>query len=105
VFAANEMPLDLGLSGDHHCVMSTSSLPGLTDVCVRGSAARYAFDLADRSASGWVVPLGASGVLGDPHHHDQLPLWLRGALAPADGEATREDRSFTTSVDGVGTAT
>ena len=85
VFAPDEEPFDLGLSGDHHCVMSTSSLPGLTDVCVRASAARYAWDLADRSASGWVVPLGASGVLGDPHHHDQLPLWLRGALAPVAG--------------------
>ena len=91
VFAPDEEPFDLGVSGDHHCVMSTSSLPGLTDVCVRGSAARYAFDLADRSASGWVVPLGASGVLGDPHHHDQLPLWRRGELAPVEGPLTRED--------------
>jgi len=98
VFAPGEEPIDLGLSGDHHCVMSTSSLPGLTDVCIRASAARYAWDLADRSASRWVVPLGASGVLGDPHHHDQLPLWLRGELAPivtAWEELTREDRSFT----------
>jgi penicillin amidase len=83
--------------------MSTASLPGLTDVCVRGSAARYAWDLADRSASGWVVPLGASGVLGDPHHHDQLPLWLRGELAPVESSLTREDRSFTTTLEGFGT--
>ena len=103
VFAADEEPFDLGLSGDHHCVMSTSSLPGLTDVCIRASAARYAWDLADRSASAWVVPLGASGVLGDAHHHDQLPLWLSGTLAPVRGELTREDRSFTTEVDGLGT--
>ena len=91
VFAPTEEPFDLGVSGDHHCVMSTSSLPGLTDVCVRGSAARYAWDLADRSASGWVVPLGASGVLGEPHHHDQLPLWLRGQLAPVQGSLIPED--------------
>ncbi|HET6985049.1 MAG TPA: GNAT family N-acetyltransferase, partial [Kribbella sp.] len=103
VFAPDEEPFDLGLSGDHHCVMSTSSLPGLTDVCVRASAARYAWDLADRSASGWVVPLGASGVLGDPHHHDQLPLWLRGELAPVQGSVTREDLSFTLVLDGFGT--
>jgi penicillin amidase len=83
VFAPGEQPFELRLSGDHHCVLSTSSLPGLTDLCVRASAARYAWDLADRSASRWVVPLGASGVLGDPHHHDQLPLWLSGQLAPA----------------------
>jgi penicillin G amidase len=103
VFAPDEEPFDLGVSGDHHCVMSTSSLPGLTDVCVRGSAARYAFDLADRSASGWVVPLGASGVLGDPHHHDQLPLWQRGELAPVAGSLTREEMSFACVLDGFGT--
>jgi penicillin G amidase len=82
LFAEGEEHLELALSGDHHCVMSTSSLPGLTDVCIRASAARFAWDLADRSRSGWIVPLGASGVLGEPHHHDQLPLWLRGELAP-----------------------
>jgi penicillin amidase len=82
LFAADEEPIDLALSGDHHCVLSTSSLPGLTDVCIRGSAARYAWDLARREDSAWIVPLGASGVLGEPHHHDQLPLYLRGELAP-----------------------
>ncbi|HWD83377.1 MAG TPA: GNAT family N-acetyltransferase [Kribbella sp.] len=103
VFAPHEEPVDLGLSGDHHCVMSTSSLPGLTDVCIRASAARYAWDLADRSASRWIVPLGASGVLGDPHHHDQLPLWLNGSLAPALGPAAREETRFSIDVDGFGT--
>lgn len=103
VFAPGEEPYDLSLSGDHHCVMSTSSLPGLTDVCIRASAARYAWDVADRSASRWVVPLGASGVLGDPHHHDQLPSWLRGSLVPADGAVVREDRTYSVAVDGFGT--
>ncbi|GAA3145025.1 hypothetical protein GCM10010530_75870 [Kribbella aluminosa] len=103
VFAPSEEPFDLGLSGDHHCVMSTSSLPGLTDVSIRASAARYAWDLADRSASSWIVPLGASGVLGDPHHHDQLPLWLQGSLAPVDDQVTREDRGHEHTVDGFGT--
>lgn len=103
VFARDEEPLDLGLSGDHHCVLSTSSLPGLTDVCIRASAARYAWDLADRTASSWVVPLGASGVLGDPHHHDQLPMWLQGSLAPAVGAVAREDRGYTVEMEGFGT--
>ncbi|MFF0338412.1 GNAT family N-acetyltransferase [Kribbella sp. NPDC004875] len=102
VFAPGEEPYDLGLSGDHHCVLSTSSLPGLTDVCVRASAARYAWDLADRSASRWVVPLGASGVLGDPHHHDQLPYWLRGSLLPVDGATVREERTYKVTVGGFG---
>ncbi|MFC8882588.1 penicillin acylase family protein [Streptomyces cinereoruber] len=71
-----------GLAGDHDCVLSTSSVPGWTDRSARASAARYVWDLADRERSGWVVPFGASGVPGDPHHQDQLPLWLRGELAP-----------------------
>ncbi|MCX5225427.1 penicillin acylase family protein [Streptomyces sp. NBC_00233] len=71
-----------GLGGDHDCVLSTSSVPGWTDRSARASAARYVWDLADRERSGWIVPFGASGVPGDPHHRDQLPLWLRGGLAP-----------------------
>ncbi|MFD7324531.1 penicillin acylase family protein [Streptomyces sp. NPDC059875] len=70
-----------GLAGDHDCVLSTSSVPGFTDRAARASAARYVWDLADRDNSLWVVPFGASGVAGDPHHRDQLPLWLRGDLA------------------------
>ncbi|MFG3549278.1 penicillin acylase family protein [Streptomyces sp. NPDC047725] len=71
-----------GLSGDHDCVLCTSAVPGLTDRAARGPAARYVWDLADRQDSRWVVPHGASGVPGSPHHHDQLPLWLAGELAP-----------------------
>uniref|UniRef100_A0AAU3HY94 Penicillin acylase family protein n=1 Tax=Streptomyces sp. NBC_01393 TaxID=2903851 RepID=A0AAU3HY94_9ACTN len=70
------------LSGDNDCVLSTSSLPGLTDLSARGPAARYVWDLADRDDSLWVVPFGADGVPGTAHHRDQLPLWLRGDLAP-----------------------
>ncbi|MFC8918889.1 penicillin acylase family protein [Streptomyces sp. NPDC047821] len=70
------------LDGDHDCVLSTSSVPGLTDHSARGPAARYVWDLARREDSLWVVPFGASGVPGDPHRRDQLPLWLRGDLVP-----------------------
>jgi penicillin amidase len=69
-----------GLAGDHDCVLSTSAVPGLTDGAARGPAARYVWDLADRAASRWIVPFGADGVPGSPHHRDQLPLWLRGEL-------------------------
>ena len=71
-----------GLSGDHDCVLCTSAVPGLTDLAARGPAARYVWDLARREDSLWVVPLGASGVPGSPHHDDQLPLWLKGDLVP-----------------------
>ncbi|GHB11897.1 MULTISPECIES: GNAT family N-acetyltransferase [Streptomyces] len=71
-----------GLAGDHDCVLSTSGVPGVTDLCARGPAARFVWDLARREDSLWVVPFGASGVPSDTHHHDQLPLWLRGELVP-----------------------
>ncbi|MER6716538.1 penicillin acylase family protein [Streptomyces sp. NPDC000877] len=70
------------LSGDHDCVLCTSGVPGLTDRAARGPAARYVWDLARREDSRWVVPLGASGVPGSPHHRDQLPHWLAGDLVP-----------------------
>ncbi|WP_079040505.1 penicillin acylase family protein [Streptomyces prasinus] len=70
------------LSGDHDCVLCTSSVPGLTDLAARGPAARYVWDLARREDSRWVVPLGASGVPGSPHHRDQSPLWLVGDMVP-----------------------
>ncbi|MCW2792749.1 MAG: sle [Nocardioides sp.] len=73
---------EVGVSGDLDCVRCTGSLPGVTDGCYRGSVARYVWDLADRGASGWVVPLGAAGDPADPHHHDQLPLWAAGDLVP-----------------------
>ncbi|MEU8459960.1 penicillin acylase family protein [Streptomyces sp. NPDC029003] len=71
-----------GLGGDHDCVNATSSVPGFTDRFARASAARYVWDLADRDSSLWVVPLGADGVTGSPHHLDQLPLWARCELVP-----------------------
>ncbi|GGS93318.1 penicillin acylase family protein [Streptomyces violaceus] len=70
------------LSGDHDCVLCTSGVPGLTDRAARGPAARYVWDLARRDDSRWVVPLGASGVPGSPHHRDQLSRWLVGDLVP-----------------------
>ncbi|MEU2285409.1 penicillin acylase family protein [Streptomyces sp. NPDC013178] len=70
------------LSGDHDCVLCTSAVPGWTDLAARGPAARYVWDLARREDSRWVVPHGADGHPDSPHHHDQLPLWLTGELAP-----------------------
>ncbi|MGC9537136.1 penicillin acylase family protein [Streptomyces sp. UG1] len=81
-----------GLSGDHDCVLSTSAVPGLTDLSARGPSARYVWDLADREASLWVVPLGASGIPGSPHHRDQLPLWLGGELAPVVTDFTELEK-------------
>ncbi|MGW3438414.1 GNAT family N-acetyltransferase [Streptomyces bacillaris] len=71
-----------GLAGDHDCVLSTSGVPGVTDLFARGPAARYVWDLARREDSLWVVPFGASGVPGSPHHRDQTELWASGRPAP-----------------------
>ncbi|MEV4877473.1 GNAT family N-acetyltransferase [Streptomyces cyaneofuscatus] len=71
-----------GLAGDHDCVLSTSGVPGITDLFARGPAARYVWDLARREDSLWVVPFGASGVPGSAHHRDQTELWASGRLAP-----------------------
>ena len=69
------------LAGDNDCVRCTGALPG-SDTAYRGSVARYVWDLAGLDRSGWVVPLGASGDLADPHHHDQLAAWVDGTLLP-----------------------
>ncbi|WP_328426344.1 penicillin acylase family protein [Streptomyces sp. NBC_00443] len=81
-----------GLSGDHDCVLCTSAVPGLTDLSARGPAARYVWDLADREASRWVVPLGASGIPASPHHRDQLPLWVGGDLVPVVTDFTKLEK-------------
>lgn len=80
--APDEEEIRPGLAGDHDCVLSTSSVPGVTDLFARGPAARYVWDLARREDSRWVVPFGATGVPGSAHHRDQTPLWARGELAP-----------------------
>ncbi len=80
-FTPPELPA-LPVDGDGDCVRCTGSLPGVTDEAYRGSVARYVWDLADREASGWVVPLGADGRPGHAHHLDQLPLWAAGELVP-----------------------
>ncbi|MGW0771693.1 GNAT family N-acetyltransferase [Streptomyces sp. NPDC002676] len=93
-----------GLAGDHDCVLCTSAVPGLTDLAARGPAARYVWDLSRRENSRWVVPFGADGVPGAPHHGDQLPLWLRGDLAPVVTDWTLLTHEHTEQrIDGYGT--
>ncbi|MDN3243488.1 GNAT family N-acetyltransferase [Glycomyces tritici] len=70
-----------GMSGDADCVLSTSGAPGITEDFARGPAARWAWDLADREHSRWIVPFGTSGAPG-PHLRDQFPLWRDGELVP-----------------------
>ncbi len=69
------------LPGDTDTVRCTAWTPG-SEVTVRGSVARLVWDLADRSRSRWVVPLGASGLPDSPHHTDQHAAWARGDALP-----------------------
>ncbi|CAM3048703.1 penicillin acylase family protein [Skermania piniformis] len=68
-----------GLGGDAECVFANAAAVG-SYVCVLGSAARYVWDLSDRDAGRWVVPLGASGDPRSPNFQDQTPIWACGEL-------------------------
>ncbi|WP_264030514.1 penicillin acylase family protein [Cellulosimicrobium sp. SH8] len=72
----------LPLGGDTDTVRCTASVPGISDVCVRGSVARWVWDLADRDASRWGVPFGASGDPRSPHFTDQLTAWAAAETVP-----------------------
>jgi penicillin amidase len=63
-------------------VLSTSGVPGVTEEFLRGPAARWVWDLADREDSRWIVPFGASGDPRSAHFRDQFPLWRSGELVP-----------------------
>lgn len=92
--APGEAPIGplAGMSGDAECVLSTSGAPGAGDDFLRGPAARWVWDLADRQQSRWIVPFGASGEPG-PHQRDQFPLWQRGELVQVvtDWQALQEE--------------
>lgn len=85
----------LPVSGDQDAVRTMGSYPAISDAATRGAVARYVWDLADRTAGGWVVPTGASGRPG-PHHADQLHPWIAGDLVPivTDWDQLAEDTSF-----------
>ncbi|MGO4597615.1 penicillin acylase family protein [Terrabacter sp. 2RAF25] len=72
------------VGGDKGCVLAAASAPGVTDRCYGGPVARYVWDLADRDASRWVVPFGASGDARVGHFADQTAAWLVGELHPVD---------------------
>ncbi|MGO1167161.1 MAG: penicillin acylase family protein [Janibacter sp.] len=80
VVVGDDGPAPRPLGGDGDCVLATSAVPGLSDQCWRGPAARLVWDLG--GASSWVVPLGADGSPDSPHTLDQHDLWRSGAQVP-----------------------
>ena len=83
------------LGGDLDCVFATGSPIGIFDMVIVGSTARYVFDLADRDAGGWIVPLGASGHPASPHFADQHQRWADGELVPIVSDWSRLERQAT----------
>ena len=79
-----DLPDAPGLPGDNDCVRCAGSRPG-SDEVMRGSVARYVWDLAGLDRSGWVVPLGAAGDERSPYAFDQLGAWVEGRLLPVTG--------------------
>ncbi|MGW0178168.1 penicillin acylase family protein [Nocardia sp. NPDC003345] len=81
------------LGGDAECVFANGSAVGFSHACSVGSAARYVWDLADRDAGRWIVPLGVAGDPGSPNFEDQAPLWARGDMIDIVGDWTRLRRT------------
>lgn len=64
--------------GDTVCVSASEAGYGVYHAAV----ARYVFDLADRDAGGWIVPLGVSADPNSVHHTDQQAAWAQCELIP-----------------------
>jgi penicillin amidase len=75
-------PPAVAMGGEWDTVFSAAHPAGFGFGVATSSVARYAFDLADRSNDGWVVPLGASGDAESPHFADQRQPWADGVLLP-----------------------
>jgi penicillin amidase len=75
-------PVSGPIGGASGCVMATNQVGGLTTDALTGSVARYVFDPVDPSASGWIVPLGASGDPASPHFADQTERYGAVELVP-----------------------
>ncbi len=71
-----------GIGGDHDCVLSSYSLPGITHSCWRAPVARYVWDISDVDKSLWVSQFGASGDPDNKHFSDQFEYWRQGELVP-----------------------
>jgi penicillin amidase len=75
-------PPGVEMGGEWDTVFSAAHAAGFGFGVTSASVARYVFDLADRGAGAWIVPLGASGDPESPHYSDQQASWAAGELIP-----------------------
>ena len=72
------------IGGDTDTVCQTAFNPDAPyhpDACA--PSYREIVDLGDLARTVHIAPPGNSGLLGDPHYGDLLPLWLKGEYVPA----------------------
>ena len=75
------VPATRELGGDSETVRCTGVSPPSLGA-MRGSVARYVFDLGDWDQSRWIVPHGVHGDPRSPHFSDQLDRWASMSMAP-----------------------
>lgn len=80
-------PPVVAVDGHQDTVCVSGSEPGLG--VYHGSVARYVFDLADRDAGGWIVPLGVHGDPRSAHRLDQQERWVECELLPIVSDRER----------------
>ena len=80
--SSDEIKVWPGIGGDHDCVLSSYSLPGITHSCWRAPVARYAWDITGASNSFWISQFGSSEDPNNKHFSDQFEYWRRGELIP-----------------------
>lgn len=79
----DEGPFGFALPGDTDTVRVASFMADTNFSPITGaSVARYAFDVADWDASGWVLPHGIGGEADHPHFADQVAPWREARLVP-----------------------
>lgn len=75
-----------GIGGDHDCVLSSYSVPGLTHACWRAPVARYIWDIDNIENSQWIVQFGANDDPEHEHFSNQFDIWHQGNLVPVSVE-------------------
>lgn len=72
------------IGGDTDTVCQTAFIPEAPYAAAAAAPSyRHIVDLGHLDRSVHIAPPGNSGLLGDPHYADLIPLWLKGEYVPA----------------------